>query len=105
MGQSLGKRIRPKRKQSTKMGENPFADGTCRMISTERKKKKNKDQAFAEWVPTLPATGTYAVYVSYQTLPNSVSDAKYLVFHNGGVTEFKVNQKDRRRNLGIPRHL
>ena len=74
-------------------GENPFADGTCRMISTERKKKKNKDQAFAEWVPTLPATGTYAVYVSYQTLPNSVSDAKYLVFHNGGVTEFKVNQK------------
>ena len=74
-------------------GENPFADGTCRMISTERKKKKNKDQAFAEWVPTLPATGKYAVYVSYQTLPNSVSDAKYLVFHNGGVTEFKVNQK------------
>ena len=74
-------------------GENPFADGTCRMISTERKKKKNKDQAFAEWVPTLPATGKYAVYVSYQTLPNSVSDAKYLVFHNGGVTEFKVNQQ------------
>ena len=74
-------------------GENPFSDGTCRFIPTERKKKKNKDQAFAEWVPTLPATGEYAVYVSYQTLPNSVSDAKYLVFHNGGVTEFKVNQK------------
>ena len=73
--------------------ENPFTDGTCRFIPTERKKKKNKDQVFAEWVPTLPATGKYAVYVSYQTLPNSVSDAKYLVFHNGGVTEFKVNQK------------
>lgn len=74
-------------------GENPFAAGSCRMIRTEKKKKKNKDQAFAEWVPTLPATGPYAVYVSYQSLPNSVSDAKYLVFHNGGVTEFKVNQK------------
>ena len=74
-------------------GENPFTDGTCRFITTERKKKKNKDQAFAEWVPTLPAKGEYAVYVSYRTLPNSVSDAKYLVFHNGGVTEFKVNQK------------
>lgn len=73
-------------------GENPFTDGTCRFIPTERK-KKNKDQAFAEWVPTLPAKGEYAVYVSYRTLPNSVSDAKYLVFHNGGVTEFKVNQK------------
>lgn len=33
------------------------------------------------------------MYVSYQTLPESVSDAKYLVFHNGGVTEFKVNQQ------------
>ena len=73
--------------------ENPFTDGTCRFIPTEKKKKKNKDQVFAEWVPTLPVTGKYAVYVSYQTLPNSVSDAKYLVFHNGGVTEFKVNQK------------
>lgn len=74
-------------------GENPFTAGTCRFIPTEKKKKKNKDQAFAEWVPTLPAAGRYAVYVSYQTLPNSVSDAKYLVFHNGGVTEFKVNQQ------------
>lgn len=37
--------------------------------------------------------GKYAVYVSYQTLPESVSDAKYLVFHNGGVTEFRVNQQ------------
>ena len=41
----------------------------------------------------IPETGEYAVYVSYQTLPGSVSDAKYLVFHNGGVTEFKVNQQ------------
>ena len=44
-------------------------------------------------MPDIPETGEYAVYVSYQTLPNSVSDAKYLVFHNGGVTEFKVNQQ------------
>lgn len=74
-------------------GENPFTDGTCRIISTEKKKRKNKGRAFAEWVPTLPATGKYAVYVSYRTLPNSVSDARYLVFHKGGVTEFKVNQR------------
>lgn len=80
------------KKQIYQDGENPFDDGTCRFISTE-KKKKNKEQAFAEWVPTFPITGKYAVYVSYRTLPQSVSDAKYLVFHNGGVTEFKVNQK------------
>ncbi|MEG2855202.1 golvesin C-terminal-like domain-containing protein [Bacteroides sp.] len=70
-------------------GENPFATGTARFARTEKK----KDKAFAEWIPTIPATGAYAVYVSYQTLPNSVSDAKYLVFHKGGVTEFRVNQQ------------
>lgn len=69
--------------------ENPFAMGTARFTKTEKKKFK----AFAEWVPTIPETGKYAVYVSYQTLPQSVTDAKYTVFHNGGATEFLVNQK------------
>lgn len=68
---------------------NPFADGTARMITTQPKAEK----AFAEWIPDIPEKGKYAVYVSYQTLPESVSDAKYLVFHNGGVTEFRVNQQ------------
>lgn len=69
--------------------ENPFTLGTARFTRTEKKKFK----AFAEWVPTIPEAGQYAVYVSYQTLPGSVSDAKYTVFHNGGATEFLVNQK------------
>lgn len=77
------------RKRIYAEGENPFLDGTARFAQTEKKKNK----AFAEWVPDIPETGEYAVYVSYQSLPNSVSDAKYLVFHNGGVTEFKVNQR------------
>ena len=77
------------RKRIYTEGENPFLDGTARFAQTEKKKNK----AFAEWVPDIPETGEYAVYVSYQSLPNSVSDAKYLVFHNGGVTEFKVNQR------------
>lgn len=68
---------------------NPFADGTARMITTQTKPEK----AFAEWIPDIPEKGKYAVYVSYQTLPESVNDAKYLVFHNGGVTEFRVNQQ------------
>ncbi len=77
------------RKTVYQNGENPFTDGTARFARTEKKKEK----AFAEWIPDIPETGEYAVYVSYQTLPQSVSDAKYLVFHNGGVTEFKVNQQ------------
>lgn len=70
-------------------GENPFLTGTARIARTEKKKNK----AFAEWIPTLPETGKYAVYVSYQSFPNSISKAKYLVFHKGGVTEFSVNQQ------------
>ncbi len=70
-------------------GENPFTQGTARYIGTEKK----KDKAFAQWIPSIEKSGSYAVYVSYQTLPNSVSDAKYMVFHNGGITEFTVNQQ------------
>lgn len=69
--------------------ENPFVQGSARYAPTERK----AGRAFAEWVPDIPETGDYAVYVSYQTLPQSVSDARYTVFHSGGVTEFKVNQR------------
>ena len=70
-------------------GQNPFTEGTARFAATEKKAEK----AFAQWIPNIPETGRYAVYVSYQSLPQSVSDAKYLVFHKGGVTEFLVNQK------------
>ena len=70
-------------------GQNPFEEGTARFASTEKKPEK----AFAQWIPHIPETGRYAVYVTYQTLPGSVSDAKYLVFHKGGVTEFLVNQQ------------
>ncbi len=70
-------------------GENPFTEGSVRYAKTEKK----RDKAFAEWVPTIPEEGNYAVYVSYQSLPESVTDAKYTVFHKGGATEFIVNQR------------
>lgn len=70
-------------------GESPFREGTIRWVTTEKKAEK----AFAQWIPTIPETGKYAVYISYQTLPKSVSDAKYLVFHKGGITQFSVNQQ------------
>ena len=68
---------------------NPFYDGTARFVRTQKKPQK----AFAEWIPNIPEKGKYAVYVSYQTCRESISDAKYTVFHNGGTTEFIVNQK------------
>lgn len=47
----------------------------------------------AFWIPDIPEDGDYAVYVTYQTLSNSVNDARYIVFHTGGSTIFRVNQR------------
>ena len=77
------------KKRETYTYQNPFKEGTARFAATEKKAEK----AFAQWIPKIPETGRYAVYVSYQSLPESVTDAKYLVFHKGGVTEFLVNQQ------------
>ncbi len=71
-------------------GNNPFTDGTTRFVPTSSKKRR---QTFAQWIPAIPKTGSYAVYVSYPTLKESVTDAKYIVFHKGGETEFRVNQQ------------
>ena len=71
--------------------EAPFVTGTARFAPTAGKKKKT--HTLATWIPDIPETGSYAVYVSYQTLPGAVSDARYTVFHKGGATEFSVNQQ------------
>lgn len=68
--------------------ENPFLEGTYRQTETIRKGKEST----AEWLPEIPESGRYAVYVSYHSLPNSTEDALYTVYHRGGKTEFSVNQ-------------
>lgn len=69
--------------------QNPFREGTYRMVETIKK----GEESVAEWVPEIPEDGEYAVYVSYKTLPNSTDDALYTVYHQGGWTQFKVNQQ------------
>lgn len=69
--------------------ENPFKEGTYRAIKTIKKGKEST----VEWIPEIPEKGQYAVYVSYQTLPNSADDALYTIHHKGGETQFKVNQQ------------
>ncbi|WP_291529303.1 xanthan lyase [Bacteroides sp. UBA939] len=71
--------------------QNPFREGTFRTIETVKGKKDR--ESTAEWIPEIPATGQYAVYVSYKTLPNSTDDALYTIYHKGGSTQFKVNQQ------------
>ncbi len=70
-------------------GENPFQLGTYRIIQC----LDNVDElSTAEWIPTIPEAGKYAVYVSYKSLENSAPDARYTVYHKGGQTDFKLNQ-------------
>ncbi|MBP5348628.1 MAG: xanthan lyase, partial [Bacteroidaceae bacterium] len=47
----------------------------------------------AFWIPDIPEDGDYGVYVTYQTDSTSIDDARYIVFHTGGSTTFRVNQQ------------
>lgn len=47
----------------------------------------------AFWIPDIPEDGDYAVYVTYQSDSTSIDDARYIVFHSGGSTTFRVNQQ------------
>lgn len=71
-------------------GENPFLDGTTRFAHTVDRKNITSE---ARWIPDIPETGRYAVYVSYSTAQTSVPDAQYTVRHQGISTVFKVNQQ------------
>lgn len=68
-------------------GENPFSAGTCLMI--EAQKKGNSTISYR---PQIEKEGRHAVYVSYQSVPGSVDDAHYTVWHKGQATQFQVNQ-------------
>ena len=69
--------------------ENPFTMGTARQIPSVN----GSNAYYATWRPDIPEKGEYAVYVSYKTLPASITDAQYTVVHKGGETVFHVNQK------------
>lgn len=71
-------------------GENPFEAGTTRAVKATR---KDKNASFAVWQPWIAEEGKHAVYVSYQTVDNSIDDAEYHVYHRGACTVVHVNQQ------------
>lgn len=71
-------------------GENPFQAGTSRMAKATSKKGQ---YSMISYQPTFKEEGKYAIYVSYQTLKNSIDDAQYIVWHKGIPTEYRVNQQ------------
>ena len=68
-------------------GENLF-----RMGETKLMQASGKASSQVIYIPEMPETGEYAVYVSYVRDEQNVTDARYTVFHSGGKTEFLVNQ-------------
>ncbi len=71
-------------------GVNPFRNGTARMVEGV----KDADKAStAQYWGQVPESGDYAVYVSYQSLPNSATDVTYTVNAANGPHKIKVNQK------------
>lgn len=70
-------------------GENPFTAGTARQCAATR----GDATSSIRFMPDLPDDGRYAVYVSYQTIGNSIDDAEYVVRHKGQQTVFHVNQR------------
>lgn len=71
--------------------DNPFTMGTARKSDCATVEKGQKSEA--RWTFNVIDSGSYAVYVSYTSLPNSTDGAHYIVRHRSGDTEFRVNQK------------
>ncbi len=69
-------------------GENPFQMGNHLKFPSS----KDPNQ-FLKYVPNIPEDGEYAVYVSYHQSEDNISDVKYSIFHEGGQTDFLVNQQ------------
>ncbi|MCK4880087.1 MAG: fibronectin type III domain-containing protein [Bacteroidales bacterium] len=68
--------------------ENPFRLGSYQTMISDRKATGS-----IQWIPEIPETGEYAVYISFQASSENVNDALYRVHHMGGVTEFTINQQ------------
>ena len=68
-------------------GENPFQMGGTRQMIAHKSATSQ-----VNYMPEIPESGEYAVYVSYVRNDENVTDAHYTVYHSGGKTEFLVNQ-------------
>ncbi|MEN8156817.1 MAG: hypothetical protein ABFS10_07695 [Bacteroidota bacterium] len=68
--------------------ENPFRLGTFEEMASGRQASGS-----VQWIPEIPETGEYAVYISYDASQENTDDAHYTVHHAGGVTSFSVNQQ------------
>lgn len=71
-------------------GDNPFRKGGVRMVKCTG---SPSEASRASWHADIPADGTYAVYVSYATLPESAPDVTYRVNSEAGTQHVTLNQR------------
>lgn len=69
--------------------DQPFLLGTNRLLPVS----SSGVTAWARWTPNIPEDGYYEVYVSYTSYRLRAQDAHYRVYHQGGETDFYVNQQ------------
>ncbi|MBX3729435.1 MAG: fibronectin type III domain-containing protein [Candidatus Sumerlaeia bacterium] len=76
----------------TGVSVNPFNQGSGqnRLAATTT---SSTPTATATWTADIPADGYYNVYASWSAFSARSSDAQYLVYHSGGVTEVRMDQK------------
>jgi len=67
---------------------NPFDQGTNRLVATD-----SEQTAQFVWVPNVPRSDYYNVYVSYSSYSMRAPDAHYIVRHAGGQAHFRVDQR------------
>jgi hypothetical protein len=68
--------------------ENPFRLGTYLEMDSDR-----EPGSFIQYIPDIPETGEYAVYISFDASEENAEEVRYTVHHAGGITEFAVNQQ------------
>lgn len=76
------------RRSSYIQKQNPFRDGTYRVMNTDK-----VESASILWAPIIPEEGWYWVSVAYAASSKAVSDARYTVRHAAGETHFVLNQQ------------
>lgn len=67
--------------------ENPFTMG-----SYIRFPAGHTQNITVSYIPEIPESGIYPVYISYHADTSNIHDAEYIVYHTGGATRFLVNQ-------------
>lgn len=68
--------------------ENPFRLGSCLEMDSDR-----QGGAEVHYIPDIPEDGEYAVYIAFHASSENAQEVSYTVYHDGGSTEFAVNQQ------------